>query len=62
MNGLNGHLTPTQLAKRWGMSAGTLGNWRIGKKGPAFVKKFGRFWYPLERVTAFERKHGLSVR
>lgn len=59
MKGLSGHLTPTQLAKRWGMSAGTLGNWRIAKRGPRYLRKFGRIWYPLERIAEFEREHGL---
>jgi len=61
MKALTGHLTPVQLAKRWDMSEGTLANWRIVNKGPKFIKRFGRVWYPLERVTAFERKHGLAA-
>jgi hypothetical protein len=61
MKPLSGHLTPVQLAKRWDMSEGTLANWRIDKKGPKWVRRFGRIWYPLERVTAFERKHGLGA-
>jgi hypothetical protein len=61
MKAPSGHLSPVQLAKRWDMSEGTLANWRIGNKGPKFIKRFGRVWYPLERVTAFERKHGLAA-
>jgi hypothetical protein len=54
-------LTSKQLAERWGLSEGTLRNWRSLNVGPKFIK-LGRksnaaVRYSLAVVKAFERSH-----
>lgn len=51
-------LTTAQLAKRWNMDAGTLENWRQGKKKkvPPFVKIGTRkVAYRVSDIIEFER-------
>jgi hypothetical protein len=55
-------LSADELADRWDMSIGTLANWRWSKYGPKSIKAFGRVWYPLAGVRAFELKHGLKLK
>ena len=51
-------LTQEELAKRWGMSTGTLSNWRSLGKGPKFFKYptpiSKKVRYRLKDVIAFE--------
>ena len=60
------HLTTEELAKRWGMSAGSIENWRKLKKGPPFMK-FGkwrgaRVLYPIASVLEFEKRNMVQVK
>lgn len=48
------HLTPADLAQRWGMSIGTLANDRSAGRGPAYVKLGGRVVYRLVDIEAYE--------
>jgi len=49
------------LAARWGMDAKTLGNWRVQKKGPVYVKlgagRGCKVLYMLDDVRAWETAH-----
>jgi len=56
------HLSPAQLAARWGIHVGTLRNWRSAKRGPPFVKLGVRASYPLAGVEAWEREHAGELR
>jgi len=47
-------LTETMLAARWHCSRSRLQHWRLGAKGPPFLKIGGRVLYALEDVRAFE--------
>lgn len=52
-------ISPEDLAKRWGMSLGTLQNWRSKGKGPAYVKlPYGRrkIAYLLADIEEFEKQ------
>lgn len=59
------HLTPAELAARWGgvVSVGTLANWRAAKpqRGPAFLKIGTKVAYPLDHVEAYERANSRGV-
>jgi uncharacterized protein YjcR len=54
------HQMPTflradDLANRWGVSPGTLANWRVRGVGPAFVKiSNGAVRYALADVESYE--------
>ena len=51
-------LTTEQLAKRWGVSTGTLRNWRSQGKGPSFirlVKKGSPVRYYLLEIKKWEQ-------
>lgn len=37
------------------ITAGTLANWRITKKGPPFMKLGGRVMYPLDLLETWEK-------
>lgn len=54
-------LTAEMLAARWGMDAKTLGNWRVQKKGPVYVKlgagRGCKVLYMLDDVRAWEAAH-----
>lgn len=50
------YLTVKELAERWSMHTGSLSNWRVHKKGPAFVKLEGKILYAEEDVEEFEAK------
>ena len=51
-------LTTEMLAARWGMDPKTLGNWRVKKHGPAYVKlgkgRGCKVIYMLDDVRAWE--------
>jgi hypothetical protein len=55
------YLTPEQLAARWGVSEGTLANWRSQKK-IRFFKSLGRVYYKLTDVITYERKNSVIAR
>lgn len=48
-------LTPEKLSERWGISTGTLGQWRWYGKGPYYLKLEGHILYPLEDIEQFEQ-------
>jgi hypothetical protein len=54
-----------QLAKRWGIDAGTLRQWRWYGKGPYFIKIGSSVVYSLEDIQRFEalqrRQHTAST-
>ena len=49
-------LTTEQLAARWGMSPGTLRNWRVWKQGPRFIRIGRSVRYRLYDVKKWEDK------
>ena len=57
------HLTSEQLAQRWGISPGTLANWRGARTGPPFIKlgKF-RVLYRLSDIEEYEKKMTVQTR
>ena len=48
------HLTPSELASRWGLNVGTLANMRCGGLGPRYLKLGGRVAYRLIDIEAYE--------
>lgn len=48
-------LTTKQLAGRWGMSVGTIQNWRWRGEGPFFLKWDHLILYPLAEVRIWEK-------
>lgn len=54
-------LTTEDLAERWGMSAGTLENWRQDGRGPKFVKLgrggSGSVRYRMSDILSYEKQH-----
>jgi len=59
----NQTLTPEQLSARWGVSVGTLANWRVEtvSKGPKFVKNFGKVLYKLSDIKTYEKQNNIIV-
>lgn len=59
-------LDTRQLSRRWGLSSGTLEQWRGKKKGPAFVKigtrRAAAVFYRMADVIEYERKHTVKTR
>lgn len=55
-------LTAEQLATRWGLSKGTLANWRVFKKGPPAKKIFGKIVYKTTDVIRYEKKLGITLK
>lgn len=59
-------LTAEQLADRWGMSPGTLSNWRSQSRGPAYVRlgggAKGPVRYRLQDVLEYESEHYVQTR
>lgn len=53
------YLRAADVAKRWenAVSAGTLANWRVQKKGPPYVKLGSKVLYPIEQLEAWEASH-----
>ena len=47
-------LTTDELAARWGMSSGTLRNWRVFKRGPRFIRIGRTVRYKLAEVKRWE--------
>lgn len=50
-------LNAAELATRWGVSVGTLANWRSEEKGPSFVKIGTRVMYSLKVIEMFEENN-----
>jgi predicted site-specific integrase-resolvase len=48
------YLRPDDLAERWGVSTGTLSNWRSRGIGPTFVKIGANVRYALTDVESYE--------
>lgn len=59
------HLTTDELAKRWGLSANRLRQWRVEGKGPSFIKlgttPKAPVRYRLEDIEDFERDNYFSA-
>ena len=49
-------LTTDALATRWGISPGTLRNWRTAGKGPKYIKVSNLVRYRLSDVEKWEAK------
>lgn len=49
-------LTAAEVSQRWGgaVGTGTLANWRVQGKGPAFVKLGSKVLYPVEELDQWE--------
>jgi len=45
--------TPKQVSANYGISVGTLANWRTQKRGPKYYKVGGKVLYRTEDVEAF---------
>lgn len=59
------HLTTDELAKRWGLSANRLRQWRVESRGPSFIK-LGQgpkapVRYRLEDIEEFEKDNYFSA-
>lgn len=48
------HLTPRELARRWGMNPGTLANQRSARTGCTYLRLGGRVAYRAADVLAYE--------
>lgn len=48
------HLTPTDLADRWGVSRGHLANERSDGRGPTYLKIGSRVLYRIADIEAYE--------
>ena len=48
--------TPEQLAKRWGVSVGSLANKRSNGSGPKYIKFFQKIYYNKKDIYEYERK------
>jgi hypothetical protein len=59
-------ITSKQLAERWGMSPGTLENWRGKRKGPNFIKlgkgRNAQVLYRLRDVEEFESQNTVHIK
>ena len=57
--------TPTGLAARWGLHAGTLANWRVQGQGPPFRKrgkaKTSQVRYPRRLAIRWGRENGYET-
>lgn len=49
-------LTAAEVSQRWGgaVGTGTLANWRVQGKGPAFVKLGSKVLYPIDELDKWE--------
>ena len=46
----DGRVRPTEAARFLGLSANTLANWRSNGRGPDWMRRGGRVFYPLEAL------------
>lgn len=55
------HITPQELAERWGLKPSTLADWRVQGRGPRFFKPGqtpkARVRYRLEEIEDWERRN-----
>lgn len=59
MRYIKGHfITTEELAKRWGVSEGTLRNKRAAGEGPAYEKVGMSVLYDINVVRLYEEAHG----
>jgi predicted DNA-binding transcriptional regulator AlpA len=49
--------TADQLAGRWGITTGTLANWRNSNTGPAYIKLGASVRYHLSDITEYEKQN-----
>lgn len=49
-------LTPTDLAKRWGISPVTLAMWRVQGDGPKYLKIGKKVLYSFDEIEKFEKQ------
>ena len=55
--------TPQQVAANYGISTGTLANWRTQKKGPKFFKVgSGKILYKTSDIEAFLFSHPVMTK
>lgn len=47
-------MTTKELAKEWGVSAGTLANWRSQNRGPKFLRLGRKVVYKTKDIEKFE--------
>lgn len=55
------YLTPEQVAKKLGMSEGTLSNWRSKDMGPRWVRIGGKVMYKSEAVSTYIGHHASAI-
>ena len=51
------HITPSHLARRWGIASKTLRNWRCVGNGPPYIRIGGRVMYRREDIKQYEVEH-----
>ena len=56
------YLTPEELAARWNMVTGSLGQWRFQRKGPNYTKLGNLVRYRISDVEAFEAEGRIECR
>lgn len=56
------YLTPPELAERWAIPVGTLGNWRSAGTGPTFFKLGSSVRYAISDVERYETAHAITPR
>ncbi len=49
------YLKPKALSNRWGISTGTLGQWRWNGRGPHYLKMGRHIVYRLQDIEEFEK-------
>ena len=54
------HLSPRELAERWGVKPRTLERWRTMGHGPQFLRLGGRVAYRQADIEAYEASHYYS--
>lgn len=54
MTHVRNHLTPAELAERWGCTPGHLANLRYAGIGPAYLKLGASVRYPVDGIEQYE--------
>ncbi|CAG2144581.1 MULTISPECIES: helix-turn-helix transcriptional regulator [Cupriavidus] len=56
-------LSADELVARWGdaIHPGTLANWRVQGKGPAFIKLGAKVRYPIAQLEQWEAAHMVAA-
>lgn len=55
------HITPFQLARRWGIDPKTLQNWRYKGTGPPYLKLGGHIRYRQDEIEAYEADRHIAT-